>query len=729
MPANTPSPLAFALGLLIAGDSANARADEKSSETEALEPAKIVIQASADASAAGLTRPYAGGQVARGGRVGLLGNQDIMDTPFASTSYTQALIQDQQARSVADVLQNDAAVRTARGFGNFQELYVIRGFPVYSDDIAYNGLYGLLPRQYIAAEFLERVEVFRGANTFLNGAAPGGSGLGGAINLLPKRAPDAALTQLSFGQESGSQKFAAIDLGRRYGDARETGVRFNALRRDGDTAVDGEARKLTVLALGLDHRIGNLRLSADIGHQDHRLSAPRPSVTPSNGIPVAPDADSNFAQPWTYSKERQSFGTLRAEYDLAPSLTLWAAAGARRGREEAVLSNPTATADGKTTSYRFDNVREDRVATGEIGLRKTLQTGAVTHQISAVASRHRIDSRNAYAFSSFSGFAGSLYSASAVAAPAADFYVGGSLADPRSTQKTSTASFALADSLSAFDDRLKITVGARQQRIEDHTYDYNTGSELSQYAESRITPVAGILFKLNRAVSLYASYIEGLARGDVAPATSGGVKITNAGEAFAPYASRQKEVGIKLDTGRFGGSLSAYTTSKPSGYVVGDQFAIAGEQRNRGLELALFGEPLAGVRVLGGATLTDAKLRHTANGADDGHDAIGVPGLQTNLGVEWALAAVKGLSLEARAVHTSSQYADAANTMELPSWTRFDVGARYVVDVGAQLLTLRARVDNLTNRSYWASAGGYPGSGYLVLGAPRSVSLSASVDF
>jgi outer membrane receptor protein involved in Fe transport len=74
-------------------------------------------------------------------------------------------------------------VRVARGFGNFQELYVVRGFPIYSDDMSYDGLYGLLPRQYVAAEFLERVEVFRGANTFLNGAAPGGSGIGGEFNL------------------------------------------------------------------------------------------------------------------------------------------------------------------------------------------------------------------------------------------------------------------------------------------------------------------------------------------------------------------------------------------------------------------------------------------------------------------------------------------------------------------------------------------------------------------
>ena len=66
---------------------------------------------------------------------------------------------------------------------------LVRGLPIYSDDITYNGLYGLLPRQYLASNFIERVQVFRGANTFLKGAAPGGSGLGGAVNVVPKRAP------------------------------------------------------------------------------------------------------------------------------------------------------------------------------------------------------------------------------------------------------------------------------------------------------------------------------------------------------------------------------------------------------------------------------------------------------------------------------------------------------------------------------------------------------------
>lgn len=117
-------------------------------EVEATQVDEIIVTG----SQVTLTSPYAGGQVARGGRVGLFGAMNVMDTPFASTNYTEQLARDQQSRSVGDVLQNDPAVRVSKGFGNFQELYVIRGFPVYSDDMTYNGLYGVLPRQFVAVE-------------------------------------------------------------------------------------------------------------------------------------------------------------------------------------------------------------------------------------------------------------------------------------------------------------------------------------------------------------------------------------------------------------------------------------------------------------------------------------------------------------------------------------------------------------------------------------------------
>src|SRR5690606_5581364 len=109
---------------------------------EALQLPATEVRASADASADGLPAAYAGGQVARGGRVGLLGNQDSMETPFQLTSYTQMLIQNQQAASVTAIVENVPAVRSIRGFGNFILVYMVCGLPIYSDDMSYNGLYG-----------------------------------------------------------------------------------------------------------------------------------------------------------------------------------------------------------------------------------------------------------------------------------------------------------------------------------------------------------------------------------------------------------------------------------------------------------------------------------------------------------------------------------------------------------------------------------------------------------
>ena len=722
------TPLALAAVLM----TANSAFAQTAAATDDVVPT-VVVSASADASAKGLPAAYAGGQVARGGRLGLLGNVDIMDTPFNATNYTLAVIQDQQAKSVADVVQNDPSVRVARGFGNYQELYVIRGFPLNSDDLAYNGLYGLLPRQFVASELLERVEVFRGANSFINGAAaPGGGGNGGAINLLPKRAANAPLTQVTVGVESGGQAYVATDVSRRFGEGERFGVRVNAVRRDGDTAVDRESRELSVLAVGMDYRGDGYRLSADIGYQDHKLTNPRPSVTLGFGVPMidAPDSSSNYSQPWAYSQERDTFGTLRGEVDLAKNVVAWAALGARSGDEFNALGSPTVSnAAGDASIYRFDNVRKDKVQTGEIGARGTFRTGSVGHTLSGTASVYSSEFRNAYAISNFAGVATNIYRPVDHASPDTSYFPAGSMSNPHVTASADLTSYAVADTLSMLDDTVLLTVGLRHQRIRSDSFNYNTGVRESHYDQTANTPVAGIVFKPVKGVSLYANYIEALQAGPVASGQGATGPLDNLGQAFAPYTSEQKEIGVKYDSGKLGMSAALFTTAQPSAYVVGNHFDVYGEQRNRGLELSVFGTPMRGVRLLGGLTLLDAEQKTTAGGVNQGKDAIGVPTTQFNLGGEWDVAGVEGLSLTARALYTSTQYADGANTQKLPSWTRLDLGASYAMRVMDRNVTLRARVDNVADKSYWASAGGYPGAGYLVVGAPRTFTISGTVDF
>ena len=696
----------------------------------------VTVNASADASARGLSPAYPGGQVARGGRAGILGTRDNQDTPFSITSYTNELIQDRQARSVGDVLQNDAGVRTARGFGNFQESYFIRGFILSSDDVAYNGLYSLLPRQYIATELFERVEVLRGASTFLNGTNPGGGGIGGTVNLLPKRATNEPLTRATVGLASGSQVHIATDIARRFGPDKSTGLRLNAALRDGGSAVDDEKARLGLLALGADWRNRDVRVSADIGWQDNRLKRTRPNVslTPTAGqVPDAPDGAANFAQPWSYSNESDLFGTLRGEADINPTMTAWAAYGLRRSDEANSLANLDVNngATGAATTSRFDNTRKDKVDTAELGLRGTLRTGDIAHEWVASVAYFALDKKNAYAWDFFNTLATGLYSPTAYAQPAftGTAFVGGTLASPALTNSVRLTSVAVGDTMKLLDERVLLTLGVRQQKLDISNFAYGTAVLTDRYTKSRTSPTAAVVFKADEQWSAYANYAEGLTQGETAPVFTTPPPV-NAGEALPPYVSKQKEFGLKYDGGRLGGDVALFSIARPRSLVnAANVFTAEGEDRHQGLEINVHGEAMRGLRVLGGATLLDAKQRATGSAATDGKRVIGVPRGLANLGLEWDVPGVDGLALDGRVVHTTASFADAANTLAVRGWTRLDVGARWLTDVQGRLVTLRGRIDNLVDRSYWASVGGYPGQGYLVVGAPRSLSVTASVDF
>jgi iron complex outermembrane receptor protein len=285
-----------------------------------------------------------------------------------------------------------------------------------------------------------------------------------------------------------------------------------------------------------------------------------------------------------------------------------------------------------------------------------------------------------------------------------------------------------------------LTLGVRDQDLKSDNFDYNTGAKLSGYDESELTPVGGIVFRPNDSVSIFANYIEGLIAGDTAPFTGpapGFLPVSNAGEIQDPIAAEQLEFGVKFESDSFGGSLSVFNVEKGVGALADNpdtpaadlEYSISGEVRHRGVEAGVYGQPVENVRVIGGVTWLDAEYTEGGVGLEEGNQPIGTPEVQANVNVEWDLPAIEGLTFEARALYTSSQFADTDNTLELDSWTRFDLGARYATELAGRPFSVRARVDNVTDENDWISAGGFPGFGYLVLGAPRTFVVSASIDF
>ena len=118
-----------------------------------------------------------------------------------------------------------------------------------------------------------------------------------------------------------------------------------------------------------------------------------------------------------------------------------------------------------------------------------------------------------------------------------------------------------------------------------------------------------------------------------------------------------------------------------------------------------------------------AKLTKTAGGVNQGRYATALPQWQGKLGVEWDVPAVQGLTLTGNALSMSKQYINADNSLSVPGRTVFDLGVRYAVRVADRPVTLRAGVQNVANKAYWAGA---LTSG---TGAPRTFVASASIDF
>jgi len=676
---------------------------------------------------------YGGGQVAKVAQVGIFGNQALKDLPFSVTSYTAKTIADQQAQTVGDVLLNDASVRQSSGFGNFSQVFMIRGLPLVSDDISYNGLYGILPRQIVATEALERVDLFKGPNAFVNGVTPSGSGIGGGVNLQPKRAQDVPTRSITLEHSSDGQVGGHLDLGQRFGEDNRFGARVNLMQREGDTAVDDEDRRSSLISLGLDYHGDRLRLSADLGYQKQVINQGRSVIYVDSALskaPKVPHANASYAQSWSYSQLEDTFGMARAEYDLSDNWTAYVSGGAKHTRENGVYSSLTVTnLNGNAKGGMLYSPHDEDNKSLMAGLNGHFNTGPVSHQLNFGLAGIWGQQRSAFeTIGAASRYDSNLYDVTDKPRPRPTSFAS-DISDPRIVGKNTLRSAAVSDTLGLLDDRVLLTLGVRKQTMNVDGWNTASGARTSSYEESITTPVYGLVIKPWEHVSFYANRIEGLQQGPTSPSTG----VTNPNEVFAPNRSKQTEAGVKLDWNSFGATLGVYRIEMPNSStstVTGNRlptFSVDGEQVNKGVELNVFGEPLDGLRVLAGATWMDTEQKKTSNGLNDGNRAAGVPRFQYNLGADWDVPGLQGAALSGRMLRTGGEYVNAANSLSIPAWTRVDLGARYGFKADDKYITLRANVENVANKAYWSSAS--TANNYLTQGEPRTLKLSATVDF
>lgn len=677
-------------------------------------------------SMSAVNNTLAGEKINRKSRVGMLGEMDFMDTPFNTVSYTSNHIQNVQAKDLSSLItKTDPTVYNNGSTGGISDNYSIRGFSVSNSDASINGLYGVSPYYRTSPEFAESIEVLKGPSALLNGMPPGGS-VGGSVNIVTKRAEATPTRRVSTTYDSESKLGVHLDIGQRFGEEQQFGIRFNGVYRDGDTAVDGQSASTELAALGLDWRFERGQISADLYHSEDHIDGLNRGISMAAGLPIpkAPKPTTVFAPPDTFSNTKDDVIILRGDYQFTDLVGAYLSYGYAKTDFDSLagsLQEIINTEGDFKSNYSHQRFQYDKNS-ADAGLKFNFNTFGVKHNLTINATYYHHDqkfgfSRNMLGTDQTKFYVTNMYHPNWDGLTLDKSFSHATL--PK-TGEVKNTSYGFADHMSLLDDRLNIIVGVRQQNVLQDTIDGASGKRTARYDTDKVTPAFATSYKILENLSVYGNYIEGLSIGATAPVTA-----ANKGEVFPPYQTKQYEIGGKFEMGDFASSLSLFQIKKPNSLTdpTTNIFSFGGEQRNRGVEWGFFGKLLPELNLMGGITYTEAELTKTQGGKNQGNFATATPKLQAKLGMQYDLPMIEGLSLNTNITAMSKQYINAENNLHVAGRTIYDIGGLYKTQIGQVPTVLRAEIKNLSNKAYWASS---TSSG---LGAPRTLMFSATFDF
>jgi iron complex outermembrane receptor protein len=671
----------------------------------------VTVTAAAERSAASGLQGE--GQAADGYRattvssLGTLGSMNLLDVPFSISVVPQALMKNTLAQSPDDVYRLNPSTRTITPQGTgWLPIASIRGFN--TSDSATDGL--RRPSNYAAVlEDKERIEVLNGLSGFLYGAAAPA----GMINYVYKRPTVERLNSLTVGNYGGSQYYAHGDFGGRFDEAGRAGYRLNIVKQDGETTVDDQKINRELVSGAIDWQITDqLKLELNAAYNRYRTTGPSAywfyGAVPHGAVP---DARKNWGQPWIHDEFENKELLGKLTYRLNDRVTLRGAYA--RNDSDRPVQDHTMNSIVSSTEYRQLRQRAGETKTKNDAMQAMADvdfaTGSVDHKLTIGYHTYATESW-ATTYAPNTGYLGPYSLANPTYVPEAVFPP--DRTSPYYSGKTTNRNIVVGDTIK-FGDRWSALVGVNHSTIETESFNAAGLKSQPDYDKSRNSPSVAVLYKLASEVTTYASYIEGLERGGVAP-----VVTRNRDTIMAPMVSKQKELGVKANVSAMLLTAAVFDIEKAYEYTdANNVYTQSGRQNHKGLEFAATGKLTDRFTVVSGVTLLDTEIN---GGANSGKEPINVAKLVAKVYSEYELP-VQGLSLTGGVYYTGKQWANATNTDRLPDFTTVDLGLRYATKVADKPLTLRLNISNVANKNYWLTS-------YYV-GAPRAVALSAQLSF
>ena len=472
-----------------------------------------------------------------------------MDLPQSLAVVGQAVIREQQAQRLSDVIKNVNGVYVTTTRGSVQESFGARGYGFGTNNLFKNGARvnaGAMPEM----SSLERVEVLKGSAAILFGQVASG----GISNMVTKQPKFTRGGEVSFRIGSYDLYKPAFDV---YGPlSSSVAYRVNGTYESAGSYRDGVSSDRYYINPSLLFKLGaKTELVTEGDYLYHRF-------TPDFGIgsldnTKIPDVPRSrfLGTPWQYNKTKQATATATLKHQLNEDWKLNTSFSYQwYDRDYFSVERIQAAANGDWTRPLGKMDTRENYYTGQVNLNGHFTTGTLEHTLLAgVDADHYLTTNNDFSFPAVTGLPANSYDKINILDPAK--YTA------RTDMPTATAirkreapvnRFGVyAQDLIKLSSKFNVLAGLRWSYVETKGIDstsLQTGAKTSGSTryDQAFSPRLGLVYKPSTTTSFFVSYSNSFV-------VNTGQDVD--GNAVKPSLVDQYEAGVKNEF--FNGLLSA----------------------------------------------------------------------------------------------------------------------------------------------------------------------------
>jgi len=647
----------------------------------------------------------------------------------------RALAENEQ-EGYAEAVKHVAGVAPANSKGSANDSIYIRGIKLnLFSNYRINGGLPVAGVITMPNEDKARLETLKGANALQFGVASPA----GIINMITKRAGENDVTSVSAAATSFGQYGGLFDVGHRYGDEGQLGVRINGSATQLDNGVHGLGGDGEFISSGVDYRLDRLTLQGDFEY--YRKHVPEQAgislLDPVNGVvPITPVPDPRnlLSGTWAIYTPQTTNAQVRADYLLADNLKVVGDVG-RSWSDRSRFTTRIGAYDINTGGggvVRVSTVSQNyRNTFGMLELQSAFPTWMLAHELTfggSVTDRRAETPQNRKEF--ILPQQQNIYDPIVLDPPV---FKGSPTALP--LQISRDGGVYVYDTISVHPRAPRLLLGLRYTEDYENNgkaYDPVTCIKCGPNTSWIALPSFGALWDVIPGLTIFGSYMEGLEAGGTAPANA-----YNANEILPAQVSKQKEVGVR--TSYFTGinasislfeidKANAVTDPNPNPYCGGNPacFVNSGQINYKGLE-ATVNAQLTRLFTLDAGWQWLRAVQNSPDPKFNGLAPENTPRAIGNVRLGFRVPWIAGLMLNAGASGVTSRFVNFQQQGSIPGYVLYSAGASWVATGGVlsvRRITFLLNVDNLANLRYWNSVQ----TGTYGIGMDRSIRMTMKVD-